>query len=147
MTVTLIIAGVVVLSIAMVNRRKLLEMRHRERLAMIEHGVVPAPELDPSGFERHVLEMRPPSRSSVRFRSAGILMIGVGLALMVLIGFAGGAPGPGLGVGGAAALIGLALLLNGLFSARDELLPDERAAAHPGTASPTPPEPPTNVAP
>ncbi len=144
-TVTVIIAGVALLLMAMVNRRKLLEMKHRERLAMIERGILPAPEVDPNGFERRALGMRPPSRSSVRFRSAGILMIGVGFALMLLISYAGGAPEPGIGVGGAFALIGAALLLNGMFSARDEGLPDE-IASRPATPPP-PPEPPTNVAP
>ena len=141
-TVTVIICGVAVLLMAMVNRSKMLEMKHRERLAMIERGMLPPPEVDPNGFERRALGMRPPSRSSVRFRSAGVLMIGVGLALMLLISFAGESPEPGIGVGGAFALVGAALLLNGLFSARDE---DPRVE---NVATPTPPrEPPPDVAP
>lgn len=141
-TVTVIICGVAVLLMAMVNRRKMLEMKHRERLAMIERGMLPPPEVDPNGFERRALGMRPPSRSSVRFRSAGVLMIGVGLALMLLISYAGDSPEPGIGVGGAFAVVGAALLLNGLFSARDEEPGVENAA------TPTPPqEPPPNVAP
>lgn len=140
-TVTVIICGVAVLLMAMVNRRKMLEMKHRERLAMIERGMLPPPEVDPNGFERRALGMRPPSRSSVRFRSAGVLMIGVGLALMLLISYAGDSPEPGIGVGGAFAVVGAALLLNGLFSARDEEPGVENAAA------PTPPQEPPNVAP
>ncbi len=144
-TVTVIICGVAVLLMAMVNRRKMLEMKHRERLALIERGILPPPEVDPNGFERRALGMRPPSRSSVRFRSAGVLMIGVGFALMLLISFAGDSPEPGIGVGGAFAVVGAALLLNGLFSARDESLPDE-IAPRPASPSP-PPEPPVNLAP
>jgi hypothetical protein len=141
-TVTVIICGVAVLLMAMVNRRKMLEMKHRERLAMIERGMLPPPEVDPNGFERRALGMRPPSRSSVRFRSAGVLMIGVGLALMLLISYAGDSPEPGIGVGGAFAVVGAALLLNGLFSARDE----DPGVANASTTT-TPREPPPTVAP
>ena len=45
-----IVAGVALMIAAMHNRRKIREMEHRERLAMIERGVVPAPESDPAAF-------------------------------------------------------------------------------------------------
>lgn len=121
-TLMLIAAGVAVLLTAMVNRRKLLEMKHRERLAMIERGLVPSPEMDPNGFERRGFETRPPSTGSVRFRTAGVMLIGLGLGLMFLIGFAGNAPGVAIGLGGALALVGVAFVLNAMFSARDEAL-------------------------
>jgi hypothetical protein len=140
----MVIAGLAVLWMAMANRRKLLEMAHRERIAMIERGMVPPPEVDPAGFERRVLGLRPASRSSARFRGAGVLMVGLGLGLMVLISFAGGAPGPGIGVGGSLALVGLAFMLNGLFSARDEIAPGPDSGT-PRLAEPR--EPPPNVAP
>ncbi len=142
-TVTVIVAGVGVLLMAMVNRRKVLEMKHRERLAMIERGLAPAPELDPNGFERRGLGLPAPSRSSVRFRSAGVLLIGVGLGLMLLISFAGQAPEAGIGVGGAFALVGAALVINGMLSAGEEVVrPD--AGTRTGGA---PPEPPGDTAP
>ena len=48
----LILAGVAVLWMAMSNRRRFREMEHRERLAMIDRGLIPPPEVDPDGFER-----------------------------------------------------------------------------------------------
>ncbi len=47
-----ILAGVAVIWMAMQSRRQIREMEHRERLAMIERGLVPAPEVDPAAFER-----------------------------------------------------------------------------------------------
>ena len=144
-TVVIILAGVAILLTAMVNRRKVLEMKHRERLAMIERGLVPPPGLDPNGFERRGLGAPAPSRSSARFRSAGVLLIGAGLGLMVILSFAAGQFGAGVGVGGAFALVGAALVLNGILSAGDEAARREDT-----TRSPAPPHsagPPTDVAP
>ena len=45
-------AGVAVIWMAMQSRRQIREMEHRERLAMIERGLVPAPEVDPGAFDR-----------------------------------------------------------------------------------------------
>jgi len=47
-----ILAGVLVIWMAMQSRRQIREMEHRERLAMIERGLVPAPGSDPAGFDR-----------------------------------------------------------------------------------------------
>ena len=47
-----IMAGVAVIWMAMQSRRQIREMEHRERLAMIEKGIVPAPEVDPGAFDR-----------------------------------------------------------------------------------------------
>ena len=60
-----ILAGVAVIWMAMQSRRQIREMEHRERLAMIERGLVPAPELDPAGFERK-LTGTPPSGNTRR---------------------------------------------------------------------------------
>ena len=142
----LIAGGVIVLALAMNNRRKLREMEHRERLAMIDRGLVPPPELDPAGFES-ALGSRP-SAAAGRARAIGIITIGFGLALMMLISFAGGSPGPGVGVGGAIAVLGAAFLLNGLLSSteasseRPPLLRSSRTSS-----PPSPPEPPHNTAP
>ena len=51
-TTVLILAGVAVLWMAMANRRRIREMEHRERLAMIDRGLVPPPEVDPVRFEQ-----------------------------------------------------------------------------------------------
>jgi hypothetical protein len=111
----IIFGGVVMLWLAMSNRRALREMEHRERLAMIQHGLMPAPEADPVGFEAVAEQaFEPvPRRSSERWRSAGVMFIGLGLALMVLISITGEDPQVGIGVGGAFAVLGSTLIFNG----------------------------------
>lgn len=119
----IVLSGVSVLWLAMVNRRKLREMEHRERLAMIERGLMPPPELDPAGFEHKggwVAEAGPPAAR--RSESLGIMLIGVGIGLLVLLSFAAGAPGAGAGVGGAFAVLGAAFLFNGMMLRRREPL-------------------------
>jgi uncharacterized protein DUF6249 len=109
----MIFAGIAVLWMAMQSRRRFREMEHRERLAMIERGLVPSPEADPLAFERSLLvSARANTPVSTRMRSAGVIMIGFGLALVVLIGFTAEAPRVGFGIGGAFVMIGLAFLVN-----------------------------------
>ena len=116
--VVFIMAGVVLLITAMNNRRRLLEVAHRERLMMIERGLVPAPEVNPAAFESATgLGVRRTS-SGERYRTAGVIMIGLGLSMMVLLSFAAGTPSIGLGVGGAWAILGGACLLNYLLMSR-----------------------------
>lgn len=135
-----VFAGVVVLWIAMANRRHLREMEHRERLAMIEKGLIPPPELDPAGFETRSGVAPPPSAS--RARSAGVMLIGLGFALILLIGVAGGGVEIGIGIGGAFAMVGAAFLLNAFLSRADSF-PSRRDAYRPPSASrDRPPQPP-----
>ena len=79
-----ILAGVAVIWMAMQSRRQIREMEHRERLAMIERGLVPAPEVDPAAFERKfgARRARPGIAGAVRARSGGVIMIALGLAFM-----------------------------------------------------------------
>src|SRR5262245_57281687 len=108
-----IIAGVAVIWMVMQSRRHFREMAHRERLAMIERGLVPSPESNPQGFEQAMARMRPPeSVNNSRMRSAGVVMIALGLALVFLISITAGEPAVGVGVGGAFAVLGLAFLVN-----------------------------------
>lgn len=147
MTITVIAAGVALTWMAMMNRRRLREMAHRERLAMIERGLVPPPELDPAGFEAQA-GLPPPveNQGAIRSRSAGIMLIGLGLALMMLIAFVADASDIGIGVGGAFVLLGGAFLFNGMLLGRHSPVRHTRPYVPP---PPTPPrtEPPTNVAP
>jgi hypothetical protein len=115
-------------------RSRVRELEIRERIAMIERGHVPAPEVDPKGFERamevaqsiHERREKGPqdeygsygSRGSFRHRRAGTALIGVGLGLMVLIAFAGDDPQQAVGVGGFLVMLGLAFLVNGLLEQR-----------------------------
>ena len=137
--IAMIFAGILVLWIAVTNKRALREMEHRERLAMIQRGLMPAPETDPLGFEAATTTATETSSPSQRWRSAGIIIIGLGLALMMLLTFTVGEPGVGIGVGGAFAILGAAVLLNGTHLSRnDAYRPRARIAVRP----PSPSEPP-----
>jgi hypothetical protein len=103
-----VVGGAVIIVMAMHQRSKRLEMEHRERLAMIERGMLPSPENDPQQFEASL------NRPAVsRYTTLGIAIVGVGVGLMLLIGVAGGAPEAGVGVGGAIAVLGGAFIANG----------------------------------
>jgi hypothetical protein len=106
---------------AMQSRRQIREMEHRERLAMIERGLLPAPEVDPAAFDRRFAGTRAPeSPGAVRARSGGVIMIAMGLAFMFMISFAAGAPGVGIGIGGAFALVGAGFFVNSMLMSRSE---------------------------
>jgi hypothetical protein len=135
--ITAMLGGFVYLIVRTVSRSRVRELEIRERIAMIERGLVPAPEVDPRGFERAmarhdtVVLRRAPARS----RGAGVMVMGMGLALMFLIGFAGGEPGVAIGVGGALMIIGFAFFINGLMNGGRDTPNFERYA-------PPPPPPP-----
>jgi hypothetical protein len=148
--ITAIVGGVLFLIVRTVSRSRVRELEIRERIAMIERGLVPAPEADPRGFERAMARhetviMR---KSPSRFRGAGIIIMGSGLALLVLIGFAGGEPGAAIGVGGAIVVLGLAFFINSLFDTGRDLPPlpplprSPIAPPPPPPAIATPPAPP-----
>ena len=132
----MILAGVAVLWLAMSNRRALREMEHRERIAMIQAGMVPAPEADPLAFEAQL----EPSSSSLsrkdRWRTAGTLTIGLGLAMMVLLTFTGEMD-TGVAVGGAFAVLGASFLLNGTLLSPPPPRPMVRRTS---TGTSTPPD-------
>lgn len=147
--VIFVLGGVALMIVAMNNRRRLMEIAYRERVAMIERGLVPAPELDPAGFEAGagLGPRRTGAAPGERYRTAGVLMIGLGLGLMVLLTFAAGVPDIGIGVGGAWAVLGAALLLNHFLISRREV---DTLAGNTRWRPPAPrdpPVPPTNVVP
>jgi hypothetical protein len=99
-----------------VARSRVRELEVRERIAMIERGLVPPPEVDPRGFDRAMDRYeRNRYRSPGRHRRAGVTLMGVGFGLMLLIGVAGGSMSSGIGVGGFLVIMGLAFFLNGMF--------------------------------
>lgn len=118
----MIFAGVAVLWIAMSNRRAVREMEHRERLAMIQSGVMPAPEADPLAFEAHMESSSPAMSRQDRWRTAGTLTIGFGMALLMLLWFSG-VEDIAIGVGGAFAVLGASFLLNGLLMSPESKAP------------------------
>jgi hypothetical protein len=132
----MVFAGVAVLWMAMTNRRAIREMEHRERLAMIQAGVVPAPETDPLGFESQMESTSSSISRQDRWRTAGTLTIGFGLAILLLLWFAG-ADNIAIGVGGAFTVLGASFLLNSAFmsSERRNPRPLVRRASAPPTDS------------
>ena len=105
------IAGVLVILMAMRQRSAQLEMLHRERMAMIERGQNPvqAPA-DPVHWGRGG---PPPSSRSL---SLGIVVVALGLGLMTIISIAAGSPETGVGVGGAIAIVGVGFIVNSQVS-------------------------------
>jgi hypothetical protein len=145
--VVFVLGGVVLMITAMNNRRRLIEIAHRERVAMIERGLVPAPELDPAGFEAGtgLAPRRGAPAAGERYRTAGVIMVGLGLGLMVLLTFAAGAPSIGIGVGGAWAVVGGALLLNYFLVSRRDLDDLNSTQWRPPAHREKPTDPPSNV--
>lgn len=141
----IILAGVGLMIAAMMNRRKFREMEHRERLAMIERGLLPSPESDPMGFETGARFSAAEPDAGVRYRTAGVLMMGFGFGLLVLITFTVQQPGVGIGIGGGWAVLGAASLLNYFLISKRE---KERFGTRRWTppAAPRPPEPPSGNA-
>ncbi len=117
------------------SRARVRELEVRERIAMIERGLVPPPEVDPRGFDRamdHYDRYR--YRAPGRHRRAGVTLMGMGFGLMMLIGVAGESMSSGIGVGGFLVILGLAFFINGLFERQSEPYP-------PAGSRPAPPPP------
>ncbi len=112
------IAGVFGTAIAAtMARARVKELQIRERIAMIEKGLMPPPEVDPRGFDRamDLYDHVQWSTSSARHRRAGIVLLAIGIGLFLMIGIAGDEPNAGIGVGGFVGVLGLAFLINSLF--------------------------------
>ena len=96
------------------RRSRMRELAHRERLAMIEKGLLPPAELFPGGAAEPVVTT---SKAALRFRTAGVMFVGIGVALAFIIGVAAGTPRVGLGLGGAIVALGVAMIVNGVLGA------------------------------
>lgn len=102
-----------------VGRARVRELEIRERIAMIEKGLVPSPEADPRGFDRAMgrydrrYELH--RGGPYRHRRAGVTLIAVGLGLMLMIGIAGQEPQSAIGVGGFFVLLGIAFIVNSVI--------------------------------
>ena len=138
-----IVGGITVGIVAILTRERTRQMQIRERIAMIEKGLVPPPETDPRGFER-AMNVAPPLddrrynrdfRGLRRQRSGGIMTIGVGLGFMALNGFQ-----RGLGFGGFLVFIGIAMVISHVWDA-------QHMPPAPPFQAPTPPPVPPPVPP
>jgi hypothetical protein len=135
-----IIGGITAGIVANITRGRVREMEIRERIAMIERGMVPPPESDPEAFEHRLHSMQALQRGHVapRHRSAGVILIAVGLGLGVLMTYAGGVPQQALGVGGFIVILGLGFFVNSLLSDHPTAAPPvSRRSSEP----PVPPAP------
>ena len=131
-----ILAGI----ISTLSKARVRELEIRERIAMIEHGLVPPPERDPEGFEQQMraVDQVKQRHAGPRFRSGGIMVMSVGFGLMVLLWFVG-VQREGIGIGGFLVMIGLGLLVNSFFSAQPAAYrqPPPPASVPPQSSSPT----------
>ena len=109
----LIVGGLVMVTMSARSRDRLLELAMRERIAMIEKGLVPSPETDPARFESLMGPRSEPSVKSLRYRSAGVMIMGLGAALTLVLSYAARAPEVGIGIGGGIFVLGLAAFITG----------------------------------
>jgi hypothetical protein len=118
-----IAGGIMVAIVSTITKGRVRELEIRERIAMIERGLVPPPEADPVGFERSLRSVEGVQlgmqhrHSGARHRSAGIIVMSIGFGLMLLITFTSGEAGVGIGVGGFLVILGLGLFVVSLLSA------------------------------
>ncbi len=138
-----ILGGIAIVVVSIVSKARLRELEIKERIAMIERGLVPAPEADPRGFDRALSSLDRAQRiqqwqggAASRHRRAGITLMGVGFGLMVLISFAGESPSSAFGVGGFLVVIGLAFFINALFDHRSASRALSTSSAPPTSAEP-----------
>lgn len=114
--VVAVVGGIISAMFAAEQRTRIRELEIRERIAMIERGMVPPPEADPNGFERRMqaVDYAQHGHPGHRFRTGGIMVMSVGLGLMMLLWFVG-VPHVGVGLGGFLMCIGAGLLVNSFF--------------------------------
>jgi len=131
-----IAGGVTVVLAGLRHRAKMLELVHRERVAMIERGMMPS-EMNPILAESYRLRDGGVHRG--RSFSAGIIVVGFGLALMTVIAVAGSDVTTGIGIGGAIAIFGAAFIVRSVLTSP----PYQPSSPHPTAVSRTPPVPPS----
>ncbi len=132
--IAVMITGVVVVMAGLRHRAKMLELVHRERVAMIERGMMPS-ELNPILAESY----RPRDGGPVRGRSfsVGIIVVGFGLALMMVIAVAGNDVTTGIGVGGGIAILGGAFIVRSVLTSSSAQLPPGAHPSRPPSLPPT----------
>ena len=139
--ITAIIGAFVFVFIKTLAKSRVRELEIRERIAMIERGLVPAPEVDPRGFDRAMgrIERHGSRHGSGRHRRLGVTLMGVGFGLMVLIAFTANETSVAVGVGGFLVIMGVAFFINSLF----EYPPDSPPASYrpPSSSSAAPDQP------
>jgi hypothetical protein len=113
--VLVVLSGVAIVVLGLRQRTQQLEMQHRERMAMIERGLVPFDERRTFGEALDVGVARRRGPAS-RATPLGIVVVAIGLGLMSIVSIAGEAPEVGVGLGGAIAIVGAAFIAIGLMA-------------------------------
>ena len=97
------------------------EQAHRERLAMIEKGLVPPPDTDSKRLDA-MMDWHPStvlgSSQAEHSRRTGITLIGVGVGLSLMLYVLGTGRVSGAGV--LLVVLGIAFLVNAIFETRSE---------------------------
>jgi hypothetical protein len=129
-------AAITIMRIREGSRRR--EFAHRERLAMIERGLVPSPDKDPEQFERMMRwQAEPGYRGRQRgLRIAGTIVLFVGLGLTWMIYLSDRQWDDAVGVGGMIVMVGVGLLVASTFGT-----PPSASPLPPGPVSSRPNEP------
>jgi len=140
--ITAIVGAFVFVIVRTLAKSRVRELEIRERIAMIERGLVPAPEVDPRGFDRAMsrLERRGSRHGSGRHRRLGVTLMGVGFGLMVLIAFTANETSVAVGVGGFLVIMGVAFFINSLFESPADSY--SSAGYRPSSSSSAAPDPP-----
>lgn len=112
------VAGVFIIVTGIRHRAQSLEMAHRERMAMIEKGIVPSPEANPAAWMGpHSVGRSAPGSPAIaaatRSLTLGIVIVAIGLGFMSIIGVAADTPSVALGIGGAIVIVGVAFIVIG----------------------------------
>ena len=121
-----VIGGVGLIAYAITGRQRMRELMMRERIALIEKGLAPPPEVNPARFEQAANRPAPfvvhygLAARGARYRSAGVMVMGFGAALLLLLTVTAGFE-IALGVGGGFIVIGAALFLNGIMWSREKV--------------------------
>jgi hypothetical protein len=113
-----IIGGIMVAIVSTIAKGRIRELEIRERIAMIERGMVPPPETDPVGFERSLrsVEDLQYRHSGPRLRTGGTVVMSIGFGLMLLISMTSGSADIGVGVGGFLVILGFGIFISSLWS-------------------------------
>jgi len=114
--VVAIICVFTMICLTIVRQGRVRELQIKERIAMIERGLTPPPELvtaeDPfAGKDSQETARR-------RFLGGGIIVVGIGIGVGLIIGVAGDQAHVAFGVGGAIAVVGFALIVNSQLATR-----------------------------
>ena len=133
-------SGVFLIVLAMRQRAYRIELLHTERMAMIERGLAPPPELAPSlpADRPDLAAVRDQYRAhySRKTMTLGIVLIAAGLGFMTIVGVAAGEADVAFGVGGAIVIVGAAFVVISQLSQHTGVM---NPARRPPFAPPLPP--------